>query len=138
MISHSFYESDNRVMRYAESLANRGDDVEVFALRRSPQSASQETLNGVRVYRIQNRFDKRQQSIFSYLLPVLRFLLTSAWWTTKRHLRRHYDLVHVHNLPDFIVFAALLPKWMGAKIILDIHDIVPEFFSSKFGADDNT
>jgi len=138
MISHSFYESDNRVMRYAESLANRGDDVEVFALRRSPQSASQETLNGVRVYRIQNRFDKRQRSIFSYLLPVLRFLLTSAWWTTKRHLRRHYDLVHVHNLPDFIVFAALLPKWMGAKIILDIHDIVPEFFSSKFGADDNT
>jgi glycosyltransferase involved in cell wall biosynthesis len=137
MISHSFYESDNRVMRYAESLAKRGDDVEVFALRRSPESPREETLNGVRIYRIQNRFDKRQQSVFSYLLPVLRFLLASAWWTTKRHLRRHYDLVHVHNLPDFIVFAALLPKLTGAKVILDVHDIVPEFFASKFGAADN-
>jgi glycosyltransferase involved in cell wall biosynthesis len=32
------------------------------------------------------------------------------------------------------VFAAWYPKWTGAKIILDIHDIVPELFASKFGA----
>ena len=38
MITHSFYESDNRVIRYAETLAQRGDSVEVFALRRSPET----------------------------------------------------------------------------------------------------
>ena len=28
----------------------------------------------------------------------------------------------------------LIPKLFGAKIILDIHDIVPEFYMSKFNA----
>ena len=29
MITHSFYESDNRVIRYAETLVQRGDVVEL-------------------------------------------------------------------------------------------------------------
>ena len=56
MISHSFYESDNRVVRYAEALASRGDAVEVLALRRSPELPTTEVINGVVVHRIQNRF----------------------------------------------------------------------------------
>lgn len=32
MVAYSFYENDNRVMRYAEALAARGDEVEVLAL----------------------------------------------------------------------------------------------------------
>jgi glycosyltransferase involved in cell wall biosynthesis len=40
----------------------------------------------------------------------------------------------VHNVPDFLAFAAWYPKWTGAKLILDIHDILPELFVSKFGA----
>ena len=38
----------------------------------------------------------------------------------------------MHNPPDFLAFAAWHPKWTGAKLILDIHDIVPELFASKF------
>ena len=32
-----------------------------------------------------------------------------------------------------MVFSAWYPKLKGARVILDIHDIVPEFFASKFG-----
>jgi glycosyltransferase involved in cell wall biosynthesis len=53
---------------------------------------------------------------------------------TVLQLRRRYDIVHVHNVPDFLVFAAAVPKLMGARIILDIHDILPEFYSGKFGS----
>ena len=49
-----------------------------------------------------------------------------------RHLRRRYDLVHVHNMPDFLVLAACAPRLMGARVILDIHDVVPELYVSKF------
>jgi glycosyltransferase involved in cell wall biosynthesis len=35
-------------------------------------------------------------------------------------------------MPDFLVFAAWYPKLNGAKLILDIHDVVPELFASKF------
>jgi glycosyltransferase involved in cell wall biosynthesis len=134
MITHSFYESDNRVTRYAEALAQRGDAVEVLALRRNPEMPREEILSGVQVFRIQNRFSKdTQSSSTDYLWPLLRFLAVSSWWITRRHWRERYDLVHVHNIPDFLIFAAWYPKLTGTKVILDIHDIVPEFFGSKFG-----
>jgi glycosyltransferase involved in cell wall biosynthesis len=53
---------------------------------------------------------------------------------TRGHARQRYDLLHIHNMPDFLVFAAWYPRMTGTKVILDIHDIVPELYSSKFGA----
>jgi glycosyltransferase involved in cell wall biosynthesis len=138
MITHSFYESDNRVIRYAEALARRGDVVEVAALRRRADLPREEVINGVFLFRIQDRFGKTERSKLSFLWPLLRFLFASSWWITRRHARRRYDLVHVHNIPDFLVFAAWYPRLTGAGIVLDIHDIVPELFGSKFGAGDRS
>ena len=133
MLTHSFYESDNRVTRYAEALAARGDSVDVVALQANPQMPREETLQGVRVFRLQPRYGKTERTALAYLYPQLRFLVRAACWIARRHLRRGYDLVHVHNIPDFLVFAALWPRLTGARVILDIHDIVPEFYGSKFG-----
>jgi glycosyltransferase involved in cell wall biosynthesis len=139
MVTHSFYESDNRVIRYAETLARRGDDVEIVALRRNPDMPREETINGVKVFRIQDRFAKNDQSKSSdFLWPLLRFLAVSSWWIARHHQRRRYDLLHVHNIPDFMVFAAWYPKLTGARVILDIHDIVPEFFGSKFSVSEKS
>lgn len=133
MVTHSFYESDNRVVRYAETLAARGDTVNVFALRRSPQLPKMEVIEGVNVFRIQDRFGKNERSKFSYFWPLVRFLAVSSWWLTRSHLRKKYDLLHIHNIPDFLIFSACYPKLTGTPVVLDVHDIVPEFFSSKFG-----
>jgi glycosyltransferase involved in cell wall biosynthesis len=134
MVTHSFYESDNRVIRYAETLARRGDEVEIMALRRNPELPREEVINGVKVFRIQDRFGKNEQSKSSdFLWPLLRFLVVSSWHVARRHQHRRFDLVHAHNIPDFMVFASIYPKLTGARVILDIHDIVPEFFGSKFG-----
>jgi glycosyltransferase involved in cell wall biosynthesis len=138
MITHSFYESDNRVLRYAQALAQEGVSVEVAALRRGLALPRRETLGGVELFRLQDRFDKTKQSKGAYLWPLLRFLLVSSSWITRRHARQRFDLVHIHNIPDFLVFAAWLPKLTGARIILDIHDIVPEFFASKFNASERS
>jgi len=70
---------------------------------------------------------------YNYLSRVLKFFVRSMLEVTRRHLRDPYDLIHVHSVPDFEVFAALIPKLTGARIILDIHDIVPEFYAAKFG-----
>ena len=37
-VAYTFYENDNRVIRYAEARAERGDDVDVIALRRPGQA----------------------------------------------------------------------------------------------------
>jgi glycosyltransferase involved in cell wall biosynthesis len=130
MLAYTFYESDYRVMRYAEALVDRGDHVDVLALRRAG-AKPYETIRGVNVYRIQGRV-LNEKGKLSYLLRILKFFLKSSWVMGRMHLKRSYDLVHVHSVPDFLVFTAVLPKLLGAKIVLDIHDILPEFFSSKF------
>jgi glycosyltransferase involved in cell wall biosynthesis len=135
MLAYSNYDSDNRVRRYAEALAKRGDQVDVIALSRDDVSLGSEEINGVTVYRVQHR-ERDERGKWTYLWRLLRFLFVSSAFLGKRHKRLRYDLIHVHNVPDFLVFAAWYPKWAGAKLILDIHDIVPELFASKFSASD--
>ena len=130
MVSYSFYENDGRVKRYAETLAERGDHVDVIALRKSGQALF-ETIKGVHVHNIQERVPDEKGKL-SYLSRLARFLIRSSMFLSSEHLRNRYQLIHVHSVPDFEVFAGLLPKLTGAKLILDIHDIVPEFYASKF------
>jgi glycosyltransferase involved in cell wall biosynthesis len=133
MLAYAFYESDMRILRYAKTLVERGDTVDVIALRRG-SAARFEVLQGVNVYRIQPR-ERNERGLLDYLLRLARFMLLSASTVTRKHLSKPYDIIHVHSVPDFLVFAALIPKLLGARIVLDIHDILPEFFASKFGAD---
>jgi len=129
---YTFYESDNRVRRYAESLVKRGDTVDVIALRKKGQPYN-EIINNVNVFRIQERTVNEKRKA-TYLYRVLKFLIISFVFLSYKHIQNNYKVVHVHSVPDFEVFAAIIPKLLGGKIILDIHDIVPEFYASKFGA----
>jgi len=137
MVAYSFYENDGRVIRYAESLAKEGWIVDAIVLGRAGQAKS-EVLGGVQVVRIQKR-EKTEKTRLRYLLRIVRFVARSTVEITRRHLiGGGYDLVHVHSVPDFAVFSALVPKLTGAKVILDIHDIVPEFYAAKFGIKENS
>lgn len=131
MIVYSFYETDTRVMMYANALANMGEQVDVIALREIGQN-SYVKINGVSVYRIQER-ERNEKGKYTYLYRLIKFFIKSFLFISYKHLKENYDLIHVHSVPDFEVFASLIPKLLGAKIILDIHDIVPEFYASKFG-----
>jgi glycosyltransferase involved in cell wall biosynthesis len=133
MVSHSNYESDNRVRRYAEALAKRGDRVDVIALCGDRAQLGTAEIGGVQIHRVQHR-ERNETSKWTFAHRLLRFFVGSSFLLTCLHYRVRYDLIHVHNIPDFLIFAAWYPKWTGAKLILDIHDIVPEFFASKFGA----
>jgi glycosyltransferase involved in cell wall biosynthesis len=135
MLTYSFYESDARVRRYAETLASRGDSVDVISLRRQGQADYTE-IKGVKIYGVQERV-RDEKGKFSYLARILKFFFRSAAVLTRKHMKRPYDVVHVHSVPDFEVFAALVAKIAGARVILDIHDPVPDFFAAKFGYGEN-
>lgn len=134
VLAYTHYESDGRVMMYAEALAQRGDHVDVLAVRNNGQKRY-EIIRGVNVYRIQRRI-LNETIPLSFLLKIMTFLVNSAFHATAMHLRRKYDVIHVHSIPDFEVFAAIVPKLLGAKCILDIHDIVPEYYAEKFDIDE--
>src|SRR5246127_2530876 len=115
MVSYSFYETDNRVLRYASTLAKRGDHVDVFALR-APDRAAEEVLDGVHLHRLQGRI-LNEKNLFSYLWRISQFLLRAAIQVSKGDLRQRYDLLHIHSVPDFMVFSALLPRLRGTPVI---------------------
>lgn len=132
MVAYTFYEPDNRVRRYAETLVRRGDKVDAIVLRQ-PGQQTRTVVSGVNVYKIQGRKLNEKMKI-QYLLKLLLFLFKSACKLTQLHWKKKYDVIHVHSVPDFEVFATLFVKLTGAKVILDIHDIVPELFAGKFKA----
>ena len=131
MIVYSYYISDSRVRREAEALGERGDEVEVFCLKHHDQEMNKIRLNGVTVHRIQTR-KINEKGPLKYLFKLIRFVCVSAINVTIHHFRKKFDVIHIHSVPDFLVFAAFIPKMMGVKVILDIHDLVPEFYARKF------
>ena len=135
MIAYTNYRTDPRVIRAAEAAAGAGFDVDFIALRR-PGDPAEETIKGVRLIRL-NQTRYRGGGVLSYMLAYLVFFLRCLFKTSALHFRRRYAAVHVNNMPDFFVFCALVPKLMGAKVLLDIHDPMPKTFASKFKSGEN-
>lgn len=131
MIAYTNYETDPRVIRAAEAAAEAGFDVDFIALRRKSQPA-QETVRGVRIIRLrQERYRGRSRA--GYLAAYFTFFVRCFVASTRLFITRRYRVIHVNNMPDVLVFSAAIPKMFGAKVILDIHDPMPETFCAKYG-----
>jgi glycosyltransferase involved in cell wall biosynthesis len=130
MVAYAYYEGNRRIEQYANALVTRGDQVDVFALNRGGDPAL-ETLDGVNVYRAQSR-KRRRENFPTYVLQVAMFMARSFFFLAKKQFQNPYDVIHVHSVPDFLVFSALVPKLFGVPVILDIHDILPEFYITRF------
>jgi glycosyltransferase involved in cell wall biosynthesis len=129
MLAYTHYENDPRVIRAAEAALEGTFSVDVIALRREGQ-LSVETIRGIRVFRVQGRY--RGSSRLKYFQEYVKFFVRCAMMSVRLFITRRYKVIHVHNMPDALVFAALVPKLFGAKVILDIHDPMPETYGSKF------
>lgn len=130
LIAHRFYEVNTHMRQFANAFTQRGDVVDVIGVGRKGAPAY-ELVGGVNVYRLQER-EVDERGPLDYLTKMLTFLLRSATFVARRHLKHRYDLIHVQSIPDFLVFAALVPKVLGARVILDLRDLVPELYASKF------
>lgn len=129
MVVHAYYEGDARVRRYAESLVGLGHRVDVVALR-APGLPAREQVAGVHLWRLP--LARRRGGLLRYLWEYLAFTLLCGAVLSWRALRRRHDVVHVHNMPDFLVGAALLPRLLGVRVVLDVHDLMPEVYCSKY------
>ncbi len=135
MVAFTDYRTDTRVRREAEALVDRGDLIDVICLREEGQEKI-ETLNGVKLFQLSTgRY--RGSNALMYLVKYFLFLIIASILLTFLHLKRHYQVIQVHTMPDFMVFVAIIPKFLGAKVILDVHDLMPELYQSKFGLDKN-
>ncbi len=117
--------------REALALIEAGFQVDVICLR-DRDDAKNDVVDGVNIYRLPVR-RWRKGGFAGQLLEYVLFFILVALKLLQLYPQRKYQTVQAHNLPDFLVFSALLPKISGAKLILDIHDLMPEFFSATKG-----
>lgn len=130
MIVQEHYPKDVRVRKEAHALLARGHKVSVIALRDSGES-EHEIVEGVSVYRAS--LSKKRAGVLRYIIEYIGFFLFAVIKLNVLDRKERFDVVHVSTLPDFLVFAAVVQKLKGRRIVLDLHEIMPEFFMSKFG-----
>ena len=136
MFAYTEYITDPRVRREAQALAARGDTVDFLCLRQPPVQDRVYpdrwfTVDGVNVCQLP--FKKYQgTNQIAYLMSYIIFALIGFLWLTGLWLRKHYQLIQVHTMPDFLVFAAIIPRIFGCKVILDMHDLTSDLYSVKF------
>ena len=133
MVVLSSYPIDVRVRREAEALHEAGASVDVLCITQRNE-AKKETVRGINVFRL--NLKRHRSGKFRYLLEYALFFSWAFLKLTYLYLKNRYDIVHVHNMPDFLVFTAIIPKIFGTRIVLDLHDPMPELFSSMIKVDE--
>jgi glycosyltransferase involved in cell wall biosynthesis len=132
MIVYSYFPQDVRPRREAEALINAGYDVDIICLR-LPDQSKFENIYGVNTYRV--NLSKSRSSKGKYILLYAGFFIHSFFLLNKLYIKKRYSVIHVHNMPDFLVFLSVIPKLFGSKIILDLHDPTPEMLMTKYAED---
>src|ERR671935_1995199 len=130
MVTHSFYPRDPRVRRQALALLEAGHEVDVVCLRH-PEDPPTSFEERHRVYRIP--LQHQRHSARRYLAEYAVSIGCAFGVLSALHLERGYDLVQAHTPPDAMVFAAAAARALGARVLLDVHDPMPEAMMTKFG-----
>ena len=140
MLVHGYYLKDVRVRREAEALVEAGYKLEIFCLREPKQQGTQREpynykVNNVHIHRLP--ITRKRGKKFRYLYEYMGLIILGTWKLTLLHFKNRFQVIHIHNMPDLLVLAGIIPRLMGAKLLLDIHDPMPELYISKHHVDQN-
>jgi glycosyltransferase involved in cell wall biosynthesis len=130
MLLHGYFPDDPRVSSEARAAATAGFEIDVVALRRR-QDPPTALANGVRCFRLPVEH-RRGRGLVAMASEYASFAARAAIIAARLARRRRYDVVQVHSPPDFLVLAALAPRLLGARIVLDVHDLSSDMFMMRF------
>ncbi len=136
MIVYTTYRIDARVRREAETLANEENYNLTVLTPKEGDRARKYLMGNVTVREVSAQIYQGKIKA-RYILSYLFFTFKVFFVCTSLFLKGKIDVVHVHNMPDFLIFSALIPRLFGKKIILDIHDSMPETYGAKFEENEN-
>jgi glycosyltransferase involved in cell wall biosynthesis len=132
MVTFAPYPDEPRTRRAVDTLLKEGMSVDLIC-RAQGGAPSREKSNGINILRL--TVTHRRDSKLAYVYNYSVFILTCASLLALRSLKRRYDLVYVINMPDILVLTSLVPKMLGAKVVLDMRDPMPELMTTIFNLD---
>ena len=129
VIRRGFFPQDPRVNKEVRTLVEYGFNVDVVCLKKRNQSLKEKSEPS-NIYRIPAPHIKR--GIVKYTFEYLYFFIAAFIVVNILNLRKRYKYIQANSIPNFLIFTAIIPKLLGARIILDIHEPMPELFSSLY------
>jgi glycosyltransferase involved in cell wall biosynthesis len=121
----------SRALSQVAAARASGFEVDVVATRR-PGEPLHEFVDGARVYRLP-LIHRRGRSLAGTLFEYLAFAVTASARVAALAIRTPYAAVVIRSPPDFLVIAGLVPKLLGARLVLDIQDLSTDMFEMRFG-----
>jgi glycosyltransferase involved in cell wall biosynthesis len=152
MLVENAYPRDPRVKNEAEALTDVGYSVSVVGLQEEGQPRF-EVINRVRVYRLPRLelFKKvlhenltKPQRLWIKLKSLVGYICEYTYFTSACFAMSLYvaytdgfEVIHAHNPPDLLFLIVLPWKLMGKRYVFDQHDLCPELYRSRYGANDD-
>jgi glycosyltransferase involved in cell wall biosynthesis len=119
-----------QIRRVAEALVGAGYEVDVVLMRHRDRPRTT-VVDGVQVISLPGSLGRSNK--LRYAFDYASFTLLAAATLAYRHARRRYSVVQLYTMPDFLVFAALVPKLFGGRVIAYMNEPTPELFETLYG-----
>ena len=132
VVSAHPYPTHPLLRRNVDHLVADGAAVDLICMRDEKTDDPDQRSPGLRIFRLPVKH--RRARALSYLLEYAAFFLLSLPVVSVLSLRRRYEVVQVDNLPDFLVFTAVVPRLRGSRVVLYIYDLFPEMTMTRLRA----
>lgn len=118
--------------REVAALVEAGYEVYVIAQRRHFDTVlpAFEQSDGLTIYRLAG--GRRKGSRLRYLFEYVFFFVQAFFLLSYLHLRHRFAVIQVNTLPDFLVFVTLIPRLLGARILLMMKEPTPELWETIY------
>ncbi len=130
IVSEHPYPSHATLRRNVAQLLEEGARVDLLCL------ASERPLDGevqrdpsLTIRRM--RLEHRRSGALRYIWEYLAFFLWSLPISIALSIRHRYRAVLVDNLPDFLVFVAVIARLRGARVVLEMFELTPELTAAR-------
>ena len=134
IVRQAHYPWQRNVRRNAETLVSQGYEVDVICLRKRGEK-KREKMNGVNLYRLP--MEHHRGGALRHVFEYGGFFLLASLKLAQLSLKKRYDVIEVHTMPDFLVFVTLFPRLLGSKVILYMFENMPALFISTFKTSPN-
>jgi glycosyltransferase involved in cell wall biosynthesis len=127
MIAYAQWFNDARIQSYALTLLDAGAEVDVLCLEDPGPRPAHPRL---RVLPLGRKY--AGDSSLGHAASYWSFIRRARAAVRSLSASHRYDVIHVHNMPDCLVFAIPRSIRRTARLILDMHDVMIAGVLAKF------
>lgn len=129
IIRYNYYPRESHVRRDAEALRDAGYQVDIICSKHKHEEKF-ESVNGIGVHRVPVTHGRGGP--LRYMVEYGLFFLLSSFRLNLLYSKKKYDFIEVDTMPDFLVFIAVIPKVLGARVLLYMFENMPELCALEY------